>query len=112
MVHFQFFLLIDPEGGTVLVPGKNRETVDSDIENVRLALPHDSFAKGLQIAIDMVDELIKDFADFKFDFKNWLLIISCDLPNNGDVDFRGSRLHSDVTSLLGISRPLADGDRV
>lgn len=53
-------LAVDPESRTVTVPGKSGHKVTVAVEDIRLALPEESFAETIQISLDKLNESIED----------------------------------------------------
>lgn len=53
-------LAVDSDARTVLVPAKNGKSATVAMEDIRLALPEESFASAVQNAIDAVDDAIEN----------------------------------------------------
>lgn len=120
-------LSIDRDARSVVVPGKAGKRANVAIEDIRVAIPHDSFANTVQTAIDDLDDIIeqhtadiseRDVADEASDMSiGEHFIQPTETIEHSDADFSGSgtSMHRDrphTSNENPSTESISRGDRV
>ena len=93
-------LLVDHDACTIFVPAKGAKRARVAVEDVRLALPDDSFDQLVQSAIYAVDDSIDDAIESNQSLAVHTISDDSDdssTEHHEDADFSGSGHHSSPT---------------